>query len=546
MNVHKGHSCGRDSGCCGAKAPGVSRRQFLAGAGATAMGGTLLHRLGGASAASAPAPTVARNFGRSKPLRIQPVLAYQIHRYQEATSWRHWGGLITEQHAEEERNRIRAELDEMAAKADFPLELLPLASARNTAEAQNIANADHDGVLIYGAGGGTELIIALANPEKYNLMFVRHRTGPAYLWYEIVHPRFLRRETDECQGTGGMSYDDVVVDNHDEVLWRLRALHGLKNIMGKRIVAIGGAIGWDRGHDSAAVQRARDLWDMDMVEVDYDEMRVRINRAFDDEALVRRCVEESRAYLAQPGVTLLPRQAQLTTEELIAGKGSEATMDEMRDFVDKAFLLAAVFRELMDEHETDAITVASCMGAIIPMSETTACYTLTLLNDEGSLAFCESDFVAIPSGILLHYICGKPVFFCNPTFPHLDVTTVAHCSAPRKMDGENLEDVIIRTHFESDYGAAPKVALRPGQNMTMLVPDFASERWLGFEGTVLENPALDICTTQTDLTLNADTKRIVEEMRGFHWMTCYGNYLREVGYALNKAGVQWLDLTKEA
>jgi L-fucose isomerase-like protein len=36
--------------------------------------------------------------------------------------------------------------------------------------------------------------------------------------------------------------------------------------------------------------------------------------------------------------------------------------------------------------------------------------TLALLNDEGLIAFCESDFVVIPSGILLHYISGKPVF----------------------------------------------------------------------------------------------------------------------------------------
>ncbi len=544
MATQDQHHCCSASGCCGAKAPGVSRRQFLAGAGAATVGGALLHRLGGtATAAAAVSP---RGNNRGKPLRIQPVLAYHIYQYREATSWRGWSGLITEEHAETERNRIRAELDEMAAKADFPLELLPLVSARNNEEARNIANADHDGVLIYGASGGTDLIMSLANPEKHNLMFVRHRSGPAYLWYEIVHPRFLRRETDVCQGTGGMSYDDVVVDDHDEVLWRLRALHGLKNIKGKRIVAIGGALGWDKGNQSDAMQRARDLWDMDMVEVSYDEMSGRINRAFDNEALVKRCVEESRAYLAQPGVTLVPLQEQLTTQELLEGKGSARTLDQMRDFMDKAFVLTEVFRELMAEHDTDAITVGHCMGAIIPMSETTACMVLTLLNDEGGLAFCESDFVVIPSGILLHYICNKPVFFCNPTFPHQDVVTVAHCSAPRRMDGEHLEDVVIRTHFESDYGAAPKVAMRPDQNMTVLVPDFASERWLGFEGTVIENPALDICTTQTDLRIHADSKRLVEEMRGFHWMTCYGNYLREVGYALDKAGVNWLDITQKA
>lgn len=537
---HLHHHC--SSGCCGAKAPDVSRRQFLAGAGAVAMGGALLHQLGGQVAAAAAVPGT-RPVKQDKPLRIQPVLAYQQHTYREATSWRPWSGLITEEHAEAERNRIRGELEAMTAKADFALELLPLQSARNADEARALADADHDGVLIFGASGDTGMIMALANPEKFNLMFVRHRSGPAYLWYEIVHPRFLRREQDQSQGTGGMSYRDVVVDDYDEVLWRLRALHGLKNIRGKRVVAIGGALGWDKGQHSEAPKRAAHLWGMEFVEVDYDEMARRIQAARANETLVSRCLEQSRAYLEQPGVTLLPRQEQLTTEELVAGKGSARTMDEMRVFVDNAFLLTEVFRDLMVENDTDAITVGSCMGAIIPLAETTACLCLTLLNDEGYLAFCESDFVVIPSGILLHYIANRPVFFCNPTFPHDNTVTVAHCSAPRKMDGVHLEEMHIRTHFESDYGAAPKVAMRPGQNMTVLVPDFASERWLGFEGSVLENPALDICTSQTDLKINGDCNRLVEEMRGFHWMTCYGNYLREVGYALEKAQVGWLNLS---
>ncbi len=543
MHTHDQHCCS-NSGCCGAKAPSVSRRQFLAGASAVAVGGTLLHQLGGQTAAAAP--LVPRTLSRSKPLRIQPVLAYSLPEYRDATSWRGWSGLITEQHVEEERNRIRAELAAMQEKADFALELLPLTSTTNEKEAKAIADGDHDGVLIFGASGGTGLIIALANPEKHNLMFVRHRSGPAYLWYEIVHPRFLRREQDAPQGTGGMSYSDVVVDDYDEVLWRLRALHGLKNIKGKRIVCIGGALGWDKGGSSGAMQRARDLWDLDLIEVSYDEMKVRINKAFANKDLVARCVAQSREYLAQPGVTLLPRQEQLTTQELVDGKGSQKTMDEMLDFTDRAFVLTEVFRELMAEHDTDAITVGHCMGAIIPMAKTTACMCLTLINDEGGLAFCESDFVVIPSGILLHYISGKPAYLCNPTYPHNGMITVAHCSAPRKMDGEHYEDMLIRTHFESDYGAAPKVALKPGQNMTALVCDFASERWLGLEGTVLENPALDICTTQSDLQINGDCKQLAQEMRGFHWMTCYGNYLREVGYVLEKVGVDWLDISTKA
>jgi hypothetical protein len=28
-------------------------------------------------------------------------------------------------------------------------------------------------------------------------------------------------------------------------------------------------------------------------------------------------------------------------------------------------------------------------------------------------------------------------------------------------------------------------------------------------------------------------------MPGFHWMTCYGDYTREIGYALKKIPIAW-------
>jgi hypothetical protein len=32
-------------------------------------------------------------------------------------------------------------------------------------------------------------------------------------------------------------------------------------------------------------------------------------------------------------------------------------------------------------------------------------------------------------------------------------------------------------------------------------------------------------------------------MQGFHWMSCYGDYMREVGYALKKVGIEWDNLS---
>jgi hypothetical protein len=37
---------------------------------------------------------------------------------------------------------------------------------------------------------------------------------------------------------------------------------------------------------------------------------------------------------------------------------------------------------------------------------------------------------------------------------------------------------------------------------------------------------------------------MAQHMRGFHWMTGYGDWTRELAYALKKAGIEWVDLDR--
>jgi L-fucose isomerase-like protein len=214
-------------------------------------------------------------------------------------------------------------------------------------------------------------------------------------------------------------------------------------------------------------------------------------------------------------------------------------LETEKTYVENAFLLDQVFRGLMAKANANAITVNNCMGAIMPISRTTACLTLSLLNDAGYLAFCESDFVVIPSGILLSSISGRPHFLNDPTYPHDGVITLAHCTAPRKLDGKNLEPVRLVTHFESDYGAAPKVEMKKGQKVTNVIPDFAAKRYVGFLGEIVDAPFLPICRSQIDVAYKVPDEKIALNMPGFHWETMYGDYLKEMGYALKKIPIAW-------
>ncbi|MBN2093270.1 twin-arginine translocation signal domain-containing protein [candidate division KSB1 bacterium] len=453
-------------------------------------------------------------------LVVQPMLMYQLYKRREATSWRPWGGLHTEADIEQEENRIKNELTQMAQKIDFPLEILPLIKIRSKEEALKIRDVlNYDVPLVYAATGDGNILESCFSEKRNNIIFLRHRSGPVYLWYEITHNRFLRKggqnyELDSFRNPAGMTIHDVIVDDYDEISYKLRALFAVKNFIGQKIIALGGSQGWCF---PKAPEISREKFKMNIQDVSYDELGKRIQLARSNKKLMTLAEKEAEKYLNI-------KDTPLKTD---------------KKFVTNAFILYRIFKDFMNEYGTNAFTINECMGTVIPMSETTACLPLSLLNDEGLVAFCESDFNVIPSGILLYYITGKPVFLNDPTYPHHGLVTCAHCTAPRRLDGKNYAPTPIMTHFESDYGAAPKVELPLGTEITMICPDGGQKEWLGFKGKISENPYYDICRAQYDIQIEGDWKKLLQDHRGFHWMMACGDYLKELEYAVPKIGVNW-------
>ena len=484
----------------------VSRRNFLVSAAAPGM--VPFH------AASKPAATQpTRKF-----LRVQPVLVYTERTRKAESSWRWTAEIYDPRLVAEERERIIRELAGMEAQAGFPLRILPLISVKDKSEAAAVPAQNYDVLIMYATARNADVLEVLARPDKWNLVFVRHKSGPIYYMYVGIHGHFFRKRTDHFVHSG-MDIHDVVVDSLADLLWRLRALAGLENAVGKRIVTIGSPGGWGAMGGSAP-DRAREKWGFDIRSVTYDELRSRIQRARNDQALLKRCRQAASDYLGRGNVRL----------------------ETPRHFLDDAFLLAEIFREYLSAYETDALTIGSCMSTVMGVAGTTACVALSVLNDEGRLALCEADFESIPAGVLLHYISGKPVFMANASFPYDGEVMVSHCTAPAKMDGSNPEAVRILTHYESDFGAAPKVEMRAGQRLTVLDPDFEGKRLLGFGGEIRSAPFFPMCRTQLEVGVNGDTSRLAEEIRGWHWMVCYGDYLKETGYAARKLGLEWFNL----
>ncbi len=505
--------------CCGHShehATRISRRGLLGGfGGAAAVGGLAMIAATRAKAAETGQPA-GTGLPAGTPLKVKPALMYTLPQRREKTSWRPYGGILTKDDLDKEVKRIQEELAKLASQAEFKLEMQPLALVAGLDDAKAVAGADADAVLLYGAGGDQSWLEPIAASGKPTVLFVRHKSGPVYLWYEIVHWRWLRKNEDALTETR-IGANDIVVDDLGEVLWRLRALHGLKNAKGTRCVAIGGlqaysAPGRDKGPDYA-----KKVWGFDIITVPDASVGEQLAKIRGDDSAMKDIRRQTEEFLAQPNLAL----------------------DTEKRFVENSFLAIRAFKEIMKEKGATNLGVANCMGSLIGLLDTAPCLVLSMLNDEGLTAFCHADYTHTPPGVLMRWISGKPSFVCNTHFPHDGVITMAHCAAPRRMNGRDYAPTKIMTHFESDYGTATKVEYDKGQVITTIIPNLNCTKWFGFRGKIVDSPNYDMCRSQMDVAIDGDWRRMVREMQGFHAVVTYGDYLREVGYVLGKLGIEW-------
>lgn len=264
-------------------------------------------------------------------------------------------------------SRIDRELAALPKPPRQSYRFLPVVAVSSPEQAFHVHKMEHDAVLLYACTGCGQALKACVSPLKDTLIFVRHRSGPVYYWYEALSSRYLSSGYGDMEKrateTGGRVHvDDVVVDDYRELLTRLRGLSGARNLLGTRIVALGGPAG---KYSPEAPEVARNKYKMDIVDVSYDDFGKRVRAGRGDARVVAAAEKCARRYLAMPGTT----------------------MSTKLPFVTNAFVLYRLFLELLREHDAQAFTVKSCMSTIIPMSETTACLTLSLMNDDGLMAY---------------------------------------------------------------------------------------------------------------------------------------------------------------
>ena len=256
---------------------GMSRRSFLSGVG----GGAALGGLAMSTAVCGRSPELLAptTLPPGATLRVKPLLIYAIPTRQEKTSWRWYGGIQTMEDVSQEAARLQRDLQDLASNSDFPLEFLPLDSVNEVASAEQVAShADCDVLLMFGACGyGGEVPHAIAAAGKPAVLFLRHRTEPHYCQHVSTHAIFLRHWSDSFQEPN-MDVHDVAIDDYNEILWRLRALYGLKNAKGTKMLAIGGVMHYSPDGNKHGQQHAQEVWGYEIETVELAEFAERLLR----------------------------------------------------------------------------------------------------------------------------------------------------------------------------------------------------------------------------------------------------------------------------
>ncbi len=136
------------------------------------------------------------------------------------------------------------------------------------------------------------------------VMFVRHQSGPFYLGFEIAHWRFLRQNGDSLRAGRDSTPTTWSSTATIELLWRLRAMYGLKNARGTKMLTIGGLVAYSAPAQEHGPRVAKELWGYDFVNVTDEEFAKRLAADRADQQVVKQVEEQTTALLNMPNVKL--------------------------------------------------------------------------------------------------------------------------------------------------------------------------------------------------------------------------------------------------
>ena len=181
-------------------------------------------------------------------------------------------------------------------------------------------------------------------------------------------------------------------------------------------------------------------------------------------------------------------------------------------------------KDIVADHQLDALTVR-CFD-FVQNRQTTGCFGLAQLTDEGIIAGCEGDLVSTVGLLWAHELLGVTPWMANPAQldPASNTLLLAHCTVPRAL----VASYGLRSHFESGLGVGIQGTLPTGPVTLLRIGGKKMEQvWLA-EGEVLRSGnAENLCRTQVEirLTRGGTVTNLLRAPLGNHLVLVFGHHL---------------------
>lgn len=266
----------------------------------------------------------------------------------------------------------------------------------------------------------------------------------------------------------------------------------LQRLAGLRVGVIGKPSGWLIASDVDYVA-VRERWEIQLLDLPLDEV-VNNYKEIADIAVA----EEVDAFI----------------------KNAAGMKEPNREEVVKAMRLYRALDRMVVVHGLDAFTL-NCFD-LIPLTGTTGCLALSLMNDRGVTAGCEGDIQTLLTMLAVRTAVGAPSFMANPSkiidnarhemiFAHC---TIAPCMTDR---------YVIRSHYESQSGVAIEGVLKRGTMTVVKCGGRRMEHYFVSEADLVEcTDHPNLCRTQLHLRLKEPLDYFLERSIGNHHVLVEG------------------------
>ena len=178
-------------------------------------------------------------------------------------------------------------------------------------------------------------------------------------------------------------------------------------------------------------------------------------------------------------------------------------------------------KKLVGKYQLDAVTIR-CFDLVLDL-ETTGCFALSQLNDEGIIAGCEGDLVSTLGMLWAYRKTGKIPWMANPSSIDRNDNTLwlAHCTVPRCL----VQNYDLRSHFESGLGVGIQGDFPKGKVTLLRIGGKNLDKLWQAEGEIVQTGKEEnLCRTQVKIKLSehANVQDLLNNPLGNHLVMVEG------------------------